>query len=186
MLAEKKEEKYTSDQFLAMYDLKGRYELIGGALYDMSPSPNIKHQRIVSKLCVTIGSYIEKHKSKCEVIAAPSDVRLSDEDVVQPDLYVVCDPKKFDEHGCVGAPDWVIEVLSPSNSQHDTVEKLSLYVKAGVREYWIVDPIFEKVLVYPIEEHRASSVGMFTFRDNIPVGICKHEEDLLTICIDNI
>lgn len=183
MLADKKR-KYTSDEFLAMTDLEGRYELVSGDVYAMSPSPNIRHQILSKKLLKNIDSYIEDNGGECIVLAAPTDVRLNDEDTVQPDIFVVCDPSKLDENRCNGAPDWVIEILSPSNAEHDTVQKLALYAKTGVREYWIVDPMNEKVLVYPFEEAKAT--GIFTFDDEVTAGIYKDNELPLKICINKI
>lgn len=176
--------KYTSDDFLMMNDLEGRYELVSGEIYAMSPAPNIKHQIISGGIYLKIGNYIKKHKGKCQVLAAPTDVKLNDENTVQPDIFVVCDPDKLDEQKCNGAPDWIIEILSPGNSDHDTVEKLSVYLKSGVREYWIVDPMNEKVLVYPFEETKA--VGVFTFNDKITAGIYKDEAEPLVICINEL
>ena len=167
-----------------MDGLEGRYELVSGELYDMSPSPNIVHQFITSGLIMKIGNFIEKSGGGCKVITAPSDVKLDDKNTVQPDVFVVCDRSKFDEHGCVGAPDWIIEILSPSSVFHDTVEKLALYAKAGVREYWIVDPMSKRVFVYPFEESKAT--GIFTFDDRITAGIYKDRPEPLTICISEI
>ena len=183
MSAENKR-KYTSDEFLAMTGLEGRYELVSGDIYPMSPSPNTIHQFIVSGLIQEIGLYIKNNGGKCKVVSAPSDVKLDDENTVQPDIFVVCDRNKFDEHGCVGAPDWIIEILSPANAEHDTVEKLALYAKSGVREYWIVDPMNKKVLVYPFEEAKAT--GIFTFDDEITAGIFKTAQEPLIICINSI
>ena len=184
MLAEAKNRKYTSDEFLAMTELEGRYELVSGDVYAMAPSPRIIHQDISIGVGSTIWNYIRKNGGPCKVYTAPSDVKLDDENTVQPDIFVVCDKSKFDEHGCVGAPDWIIEILSPANAEHDTVEKLALYAKTGVREYWIVDPMNKKVLVYPFEEAKAT--GIFTFADEITAGIYKDNAEPLTICIDRI
>ncbi len=181
-MAEKR--RYTSDEFLAMTDLDGRYELVSGELYDMSPSPSFKHQRLSGGFYWKIRNYIEERGGPCIVLAAPMDVKLNDEDIVQPDIFVVCDPDKMDEQKCNGAPDWVIEILSPSNSEHDTVEKLAMYSKAGVREYWIVDPMNEKVLVYPFE--KAKATGIFTFDDEISAGIYETEEVQLVLRVRDI
>ena len=178
------EKKYTSDEFFAMTDLKGRYELIDGEIYDMAPAPSINHQRIVRKLLGKIDRYIEDNHGKCEVFSAPCDVKINEKLSVQPDLFVVCDPDKLDEHRCNGAPDWVIEILSPSNSDHDTRKKLYLYSETGVREYWIVDPMEERVTVYNFGE--TGLIGLYTFDDDIAVGIYKDEEEPLTICINKL
>ncbi len=181
-MTEKK--KYTSDEFLAMTDLEGRYELVSGEVYAMAPSPADRHQEISIGLSSTIWSYIRANNGKCKVREAPSDVKLDDENTVQPDVFVVCDPEKFDEHGCVGAPDWVIEILSPSDVEHDTVEKLALYFKSGVREYWIVDPKTEKVFVYIFE--KTKTIGLFTFDDEIPVGIYANADKPLVIRVNDV
>ena len=179
-----KKKKYSSAEFLAATDLEGRYELVSGELYDMSPSPNYIHQKLVSRLNRQIGYYVDRNGGNCEVMVAPSDVKLDDENTVQPDVFVVCDKSKFDEHGCVGAPDWIIEILSPGNSNHDTVVKLELYMKTGVREYWIVDPMSERVVVHTFE--RANTTGVYTFEDDIPVWIYKDAKEPLTIKIKDI
>ena len=179
-----KKRKYTSDEFLAATELEGRYELVSGELYDMSPSPNYKHQLLAGGLYADIRGYIRKNSGECTVLIAPSDVRLDDKNTVQPDVFVVCDRDKFDEHGCVGAPDWVIEILSPGNSNHDTVVKLGLYMKTGVREYWIVDPMSERVIVHTFE--KANTTGIYTFEDDIPVWIYKDNEHPLSIKIKDV
>lgn len=180
----RKEERYTSDEFLAMTDLVGRFELIDGYIYDMSPAPSIIHQKMSSGLNTEIRNYITAHKGKCSVFAAPTDVKLDDENTVQPDILVVCDPNKLDEHKCNGAPDWVIEIVSPSSSRRDTVEKVALYAKAGVREYWIVFPKEEQVIVYLFTEPNLT--GIYPFDADIPVGIYKDEPEPLTIRIRDI
>lgn len=131
-----------------------RWELIEGAPYDMTPAPSRQHQRLLSRLAVPIGSHFED--GPCEFYVAPFDVRLprggepdADVDtVVQPDLVVVCDPAKLDDRGCRGAPDWVIEILSPSTAAKDHIAKLALYEKHGVREYWLVHPTDRVVMAY--------------------------------------
>ncbi len=123
-----------------------RFELVDGIPYDMTPAPSRKHQEISMKLSVIIAGHL--HGRHYSVYAAPFDVRLADgserdEDiatVVQPDIVVVCDPRKLDERGCAGAPDLVIEIASPVTASRDMKEKLSLYERHGVKEYWIVFP----------------------------------------------
>lgn len=184
MTALEKEKRYTADEFLAMTNLQGNYELIDGIIYDMSPGPSIRHQDLFGGLYLKIGNYIKSHGGKCKIYATPTDVKLDDENTVQPDIFVVCDTDKLDEQKCNGAPDWVIEILSPHNSDHDTVEKLALYQRTGVREYWIVDPMNEKVLVYPFEQ--AKAVGIFTFADKITAGIYKDDPEPLVISINDL
>ena len=110
-MEEKLSKKMTSDEFLALEDTEGRYELIGGEIYAMSPAPNEIHQTISVGLSAEILADIRKNGGKCKVLTAPFDVKLSDEDTVQPDLFVVCDRSKFDGKICRGAPDWVIEIV---------------------------------------------------------------------------
>lgn len=124
---------------------EGRWELINGVAYDMTPAPNLEHQRISSRLHLAIGNALEDAKRKsggdgeCEVFAAPVDVYLGDA-VVQPDLSVVCDPLKKSERGIEGPPDLVVEILSPRTASKDLTRKWWLYEAAGVPEYLIIDP----------------------------------------------
>lgn len=189
------EKRYTPEEFYSM-DLPGRCELIngrifigendewykGGDIIDMSPAPNYVHQQLVGELHIEIGNYIRKHKGKCKVFTAPADVKIKDS-TVQPDVFVTCDPSKIDGQNHNGAPDWVIEVLSQSNSRRDTVEKLYLYREGGVREYWIVDPEGRRVIVYPFEECSPPKMSliMYTFEDTIDVNIYKDASEPLTI-----
>ncbi len=123
-----------------------RWELIDGIAHLMSPSPRRSHQRLSIRLAAQLDRFFGD--GPCQVYAAPFDVRLPKggepdaeiDTVVQPDLVVVCDPGKLDAAGCRGAPDWVIEILSPSTQARDLVEKRDVYERAGVREYWVIDP----------------------------------------------
>ncbi len=139
-----------------LWQFQERVELLKGRLFPMA-APNTKHQRYSQRLSLTIGNYLSG--KSCELFVAPFDVRLPDSKhkpkfdrdiytVVQPDLCVVCDPDKLDDRGCLGAPDLVVEILSPGNTQKETDNKFRLYEEAGVREYWIVDPTDQFVLVY--------------------------------------
>ncbi|CCE25043.1 Uma2 family endonuclease [Methylotuvimicrobium alcaliphilum] len=124
-------------------------ELIKGKIFTMSPSPNVKHQRISRNLFKPIVNYMAD--KRCEVFSAPFDVKLYDRrksklsdrevfSVVQPDLCVICDKNKLTEQGCDGAPDWIIEVLSPGNNKKELRFKYDLYQESGVGEYWLVFP----------------------------------------------
>jgi Uma2 family endonuclease len=134
-----------------------RFELIDGVAYAMS-APNTEHQGISMLLSAKLYNYFEG--KRCRPFAAPFDVRLfyeddeSDDTVVQPDLVVVCDPDKLGKEGCRGAPDLVIEILSPSNSAIEMHRKLNLYLEAGVREFWIVYPEDKHVEVYCLNDDR--------------------------------
>jgi Uma2 family endonuclease len=137
-----------------------RYELIDGEAYLMAPAPVPDHQRLVGELFRQIADALEG--GRCEVFVAPFDVRLPRGDepdeqidtVVQPDLTVVCDPNKIDARGCRGAPDWVIEVLSPTTAAHDQTVKLAAFERAGVTECWFVHPWDRTAAVYLLESGR--------------------------------
>ncbi|MDA3941793.1 MAG: Uma2 family endonuclease [Spirochaetia bacterium] len=135
-----------------------RWELIDGEAYDMSPAPSSKHQRISFKLSTQLGLLLENNP--CEAFSAPFDVMLpifpiESEDIidtiVQPDISVICDPSKITEKGCLGAPDLVIEILSPSTSKKDLNDKFQLYEKHGVKEYWVVDPGNKYIRVFHLK-----------------------------------
>lgn len=148
---------YTYADYLK-WDLPEMVELIRGKVYKMSPAPTSKHQRISGNLFGSIKYFLKK--KKCEVFSAPFDVRLprkgkANEDiitVVQPDICVICDPTKIDTRGCLGAPDWVIEILSKHTSAKDLNEKFEVYEEAGVKEYWVVHPGEQTVLVYTLND----------------------------------
>ncbi len=168
MTALRKEEMYTTDDIYALPDGK-RAELIDGEIYYMAP-PSTKHQRVSSYLHNEIYNYIKKNQGQCEIFAAPFAVFLNEDDTtyVEPDISVICDPHKITDKGCQGAPDWVIEIVSPSSKTMDYYTKLFKYRTAGVREYWIVDPNKQRVTVYFFEKE---SVEEYSFSDDIPVGI---------------
>ncbi|MDL2319259.1 Uma2 family endonuclease, partial [Eubacteriales bacterium OttesenSCG-928-A19] len=131
----------------AQWDGIERYELIDGQAY-MLASPSVRHQRVFRELFKQFAVYLAG--KTCEVFSAPFDIRLNaaaeDDIVVQPDITVICDPRKIEDgQSCKGAPDMVIEILSPSTARYDQNRKLDLYLEAGVREYWIVDPEMRSV-----------------------------------------
>lgn len=141
-----KEQTYTAADYWALPDGQ-RAELINGKLYAMAP-PTLTHQRLVAKFTQLLSSYIDSHAGQCMVIPAPFAVNLlADDDIwVEPDISVICDPDKLSEKGCSGAPDLIVEIVSPSNGKMDYVTKNALYADAGVREYWIVDPQKKQLL----------------------------------------
>lgn len=153
-----------------------RAELIDGQIFYMAP-PSVTHQRISMYLSSCISRYIEEHNGICEVFAAPFAVFLSDDNrtYVEPDISVICDPDKLDDRGCQGAPDWVIEIVSPGSKRMDYVTKLFKYQTAGVREYWIVDPFRNRIVVWNLEQSSQQSdiMEMYTFRDRVKSGICE-------------
>ena len=149
------EKRFTYGDYLRWPE-EERWELIEGVAHDMSPAPSRTHQRISLELAVRLRDYFRGRS--CELYYAPFDVRLpigdeTDEDietVVQPDIVVVCDRSKLDERGCRGAPDLVVEILSPHTASKDLKKKLSLYEKHRVRQYWIVQPEHKVVLVFSL------------------------------------
>ncbi len=171
---------YTLEDYLALPDDR-RAELIDGYLYDMA-TPIKVHQAILGELYIQFYVCAEKHP-ECELFFAPADVVLNNDKrtVVQPDLFIYCNKEPRDKKRHYGAPDFVIEILSPSNRAHDLFLKLNKYHDAGVREYWIVDPQNLKVLVYHFEKN--DYPVSFTFEDQIPVGI---SEGSCTIDFDRI
>lgn len=126
-----------------------RAELIDGEMFMMA-TPATIHQRLLVALIFEIESYIRKKKGNCELLPAPFGVYIKKDDrnYVEPDISVICHGDRLDEKGCQGAPDWVIEIVSPSSKKMDYVRKPLLYREAGVREYWIVDPKRETVTIY--------------------------------------
>ncbi len=133
-----------------------RAELIDGQLYMMAP-PKTIHQRLVSKLGQKIANYIDRKDGDCEVFPAPFAVFLSADEktYVEPDISVICDKSRLDDRGCNGAPDFIIEIVSPASRRMDYDRKNGLYMDAGVREYWIVDPEKERTTVYRYAEDAA-------------------------------
>ncbi len=139
-----------------------RAELINGQIYNMAP-PSRLHQKLVGELYTIINNYIKSHKGICQVYPAPFAVNLDadDKDWVEPDISVICHPDKLTDRGCCGAPDLIIEILSPSSRKMDYITKNALYSDAGVREYWIVDPQKETTMIYYFEEDAAPAIYPF-------------------------
>ncbi len=150
-LAVRKEIPYTYGDYLNWPD-EIRCELIEGVICDMT-APSRHHQQISMELARQIANFLIG--KTCQVYAAPFDVRLPEEDeddndvttVVQPDIVIVCDPKKLDRRGCRGAPDFIAEILSPSTAAKDQIQKTALYEKHGVREYWVIHPADKMIFV---------------------------------------
>ena len=174
---ERKQGEYTIEDYYNWPEDE-RIELIDGFIYHVS-MPSIRHQRIIGEIDFTLKSYVKKKKGKCEIFAAGIDVRLDcdDKTMLVPDISVVCEKDKFTEQYLDGAPDLVVEVLSPSTRKKDMTLKLSKYAEVGVREYWIVDPKKEKVIVYKFSQEDAfdSQIFLYTFENQIPVGIWNDE-----------
>ena len=147
-----------------------RAELIDGELFRMD-TPVRRHQDILVKFILKIGTYIEQNKGKCKIYPAPFAVYIKKDNrnYVEPDISVICDRDKLDEKGCLGAPDWTIEIVSPSSVKMDYERKTVLYRESGVREYWIVDPDQETVTVYDFENN--AEAARYPFSEHIKVGI---------------
>ena len=135
----------------------------------MAP-PNTKHQMLVMDLSYQIKSYIQSNNGECKVIPSPFAVFLNEDDrnYVEPDISIICDQSKLTDKGCNGAPDWIIEIVSPSSRQMDYYKKLFKYRTAGVREYWVVDPDRQIVTVYNFEKE---TMDQYSFGDDVPAGI---------------
>lgn len=170
------QEQHYSYADLLAWDNNTRYELYDGQPVALA-SPSNAHQLICAELLRQIANYLVG--KQCKVYPAPFDVRLFEEKddspedvsiVVQPDLSVVCDSSKTEGHGCKGAPDMVIEVTSPSTARFDKLLKFNLYRRAGVREYWIIDPAARVASVYTLKDgqYQATAYGVDT---SVPVGI---------------
>lgn len=164
-----KRELYTIEDIEALPEGE-RAELIDGEIFMMA-TPMLRHQKILIWLSAKIWNYIMEHGGSCEVFPAPFAVYIKDDEqnYVEPDISVICDPNKLDEKGCHGAPDWVIEIVSPSSKDMDYERKRTLYEEAGVREYWIVDPIQSTVRVYNFGT--MTMVEQHSFSDRVKAGI---------------
>lgn len=164
-----KERTYTVVDVYALPDGQ-RAELIDGQMYMMAPPRRI-HQELVAQFTKIIGQHIDSHDGLCRVYPAPFAVFLNadDKNYVEPDVSVICDKNKLDDRGCNGAPDWIIEIVSPSSQQMDYGIKLFKYRSAGVREYWIVNPLKQTVTVYDFENEKETK--QYSFDDTIPVCI---------------
>ena len=157
---------YTSEDYWSLPD-GVRAELIDGELYDMAP-PSPTHQLLVTGIATDFTVYVRQHGGPCKVMASPVAVNLDADDTtwVEPDVVVVCDLDKISGRGVEGAPDLVVEVTSPSNSGMDYVTKLARYRRAGVREYWIVDPQSRRTIVY---RFKGTGVGLDVYPFSEPV-----------------
>jgi len=173
-------EKITAEEYFRLTkDIEERTELIDGHIVFLDrdetgnplalAAPSTIHQTLVGRLFSRADSFILANQGTCKALLAPYDVVLDDENTVQPDVFVVCDGSKIDDHRCNGAPDWIIEVTS-SNRMDDFARKLALYKLHGVREYWIVDTDGKRVIVYNFDQH-PNVVEFYDWTDTIPVSI---------------
>lgn len=160
--------EYTIADIYALSDGQ-RAELIDGQMYMMTP-PSRRHQRITLELSTIINNYIKGNGGSCEVDIAPFAVFLNadDKNYVEPDISVICDADKLTDKGCTGVPDWIIEIVSPSSRRMDYYTKLFKYRTAGVREYWIVDPEKNRIMVYSFE---SQDTAEYTFSETVKSGI---------------
>ena len=172
-----REDSYTINDIYSLPEGE-RAELLDGKLYMMAP-PNRLHQKLVQELSRTIGNYIADKGGNCEVYPSPFAVFLNadDKNYVEPDISVICSPEKLTENGCSGAPDWIIEIVSPSSQRMDYLTKLFKYRTAGVREYWIVDPAKEMIHAYLFSN--TEDFNQFAFSETAHTGIFED----LEICI---
>jgi len=180
--ARKIDEHYTYTDYMTWPEDE-RWELIDGVAWNMSPAPTRKHQGICINILRELSGYLKD--KDCNIYGAPFDVRLPDglqsddsvDTVVQPDISVFCDEKRLDDRGAVGAPDMVVEILSPSTAAKDLREKFYLYEKVGVKEYWIVDPANETLTVYALDKNGKYPVGkVYAGEDMVTVSIFKDLE----------
>lgn len=146
-----------------------RAELIDGKIYMMA-TPTLTHQDILGWLYFQIRLHIMTKGGTCRVFLAPFAVYIKNDEhnYVEPDISVICDSNKLDEKGCHGAPDWVIEIVSSSSKTMDYIRKCALYEKAGVREYWIVDPKEKRIMVYDFEQGTSRE---YAFSNQVKAGI---------------
>ncbi|MCD7743868.1 MAG: Uma2 family endonuclease, partial [Lachnospiraceae bacterium] len=165
--------EYTLEDYLA-WPKEQRVELIDGVIYDMA-APTLIHQAIGGRLYTVFSNFITGRQGSCMAFISPVDVQLDcdDKTIVEPDVLIICDPSKLHRERIYGAPDFVAEVLSPSTSRKDRFLKLSKYRRAGVREYWLIDPDRKKVMVY--EFAKSDSAKIYGFSDRVPVGIYNGE-----------
>jgi Uma2 family endonuclease len=172
--------RYTYADYLTWLDDKSR-ELINGFIRMMSPAPRTTHAKVSQRISVHFGLYVMKNKCNCEVFTAPFDVRFPKhgetaydkiDTVVQPDICIICDLSKIDDRGCCGAPDMIVEILSPSTAKKDMTEKFSLYEESGVKEYWIVHPKDKAINVFLLQEDGEYDIGtLYELEGKVPVHI---------------
>lgn len=166
----KQQGEYTLEDYYRISE-EIRVELIDGVIYDMSSAPALIHQAIVSDILYALKTYIDKKQGKCRVFTSPVDVQLDcdDKTMLQPDVIVVCDRDKFKKQCIYGAPDLVVEVLSPHTKKKDMTIKLEKYRKAGIKEYWMIDPMQHKILIHCFEKSEMPIVCGFDSK--ISVGL---------------
>ena len=184
---EKLVHKYTYSDY-ATWSEDNPIELIDGVPYSMTPAPSRIHQKVSGELFRQISNYL--HGGECEVYAAPFDVRLTetneaDEEiinVIQPDISIICNKEKLDDKGCKGAPDLIMEIVSPASISMDYIKKLYLYERYSVCEYWIIHPIDKIIMVYQlVEKSKYARPEVYQIDEVIKIGIF---EDLTISLVD--
>ncbi|UJP65412.1 Uma2 family endonuclease [Mongoliitalea daihaiensis] len=174
------------------WQMEEMVELIKGKVFKQAAAPRVNHQRAVGKIFITLANFLNSRT--CEAFVAPFDVRLpvksrKNEDidtVVQPDICVVCDPTKIDELGCVGAPDLIVEVLSPGNNRKELKHKYDVYQEAGVLEYWIVQPVECTLMIYTLVNGQYQASKLLTMGDIARSQAVKGFELDLSSVFENI
>lgn len=170
------EKSYTYADYLT-WKFQERLELIKGKIFKMSPAPRVAHQRVAGNVFRHLANFL--HGKKCDVFVAPFDVRLTRKNkndeavttVLQPDVCVICDPAKIDARGCIGAPDIVVEILSPGNNKKELKNKFEAYEENGVQEYWIIHPHEKTFIRYALNDE-----GKY---ENVPARLFT-EGDIVT------
>jgi Uma2 family endonuclease len=174
--AVRKDKTYTYKDYLKWPESE-RWEILGGSAYDMTPAPTVKHQKIVWKICRIIDRNDEKI-GNCTAFSAPTDVVLDEYNIIQPDIFVVCDKNKITEENVRGAPDLIIEVVSPSTEVKDRREKKNLYERFGVREYILVFPEREYAERYYFNEGKYSAPEIFNWDETLKLTVFEFELNL--------
>ena len=168
--------EFTIEDYYALPEDK-RVELIDGVFYDIA-APSVEHQLLTGSVHAQFLAYIRRKKGKCVPLVSPVDVKLDADNktMVQPDVVVVCDRDRITEKGVVGGPDFVMEVVSPSSVMRDYIKKAAKYEAAGVREYWIVDPVSDRILTFDFTE--GSTPGIYPLSGKIGVAIYENELEI--------
>ena len=178
--------RYTFADYLTWLDDKRR-ELWDGFIKKMSPAPSTYHQQAAFDIVSAFSAFRKEKKNKCKIFFAPFDVRFpknGDKDdnkihtVVQPDIVIICDRKKIDKKGCLGAPDFIAEIISPSTAKIDMEDKYRLYEREGVKEYWIVFPHEKVIQSFVLENKKYEKNGTYSKGDKIPVHIFNNELEI--------
>ncbi len=171
---------YTYADYLT-WTFNERVELIKGKIFNMSPAPNLNHQKVSRELSFAFLNFMKGHS--CQVFIAPFDVRLTKRDkasdkqittVVQPDICVICDESKLDMKGCLGAPDLIVEILSPHTTKRDLTVKYKLYEENEVKEYWVASPDAKTLIIYTLNEKKKyESSRLFTMGDVVSSNVLR-------------